>query len=164
MTSEERRIRELYAYHDGELGAWRRLRVRRRLARDPAARRELSAIAELGALLREEAAEAPSPDLWAGLRERLAVTPRPAVLPAVREPRWPARLPGWVGAGLVAAALATLLWIGGHPGNAPAAGSVRWLDAGGRPAMVLQDNREATIIWLLDSPDRTAGRSDRAFM
>jgi anti-sigma factor RsiW len=95
---------ELHAYQDGELPLWRRWRVARRLRRDARARRELASIEALAGLLREQAAVPSEPDLWEGVRARLATAARPAALDAqdaspAREP-W---LPAWLGAGLAAA-------------------------------------------------------------
>jgi hypothetical protein len=33
--------------------------------------------------------------------------------------------------------------------------SVRWLDAKGKPVMVLRDDRKATIIWVIQKPKQT---------
>ncbi len=44
-------------------------------------------------------------------------------------------------------------------GDAPEMRSLRSLDAEGKPAMVLQDDREATIIWVLESPGEQTRRS-----
>jgi anti-sigma factor RsiW len=65
------RLELLHAYHDGELGALRRWRVRRWLARDPAARSELEALATLGEAVRQSQVAPPAPDVWAGLEGRL---------------------------------------------------------------------------------------------
>jgi anti-sigma factor RsiW len=160
MTEKRDRERlELDAYHDGELSLLARWRVERRLARDPSARRELASLDELGALLREHAsAEPASPDLWNGVRARLATAPRPAPLEAddaLREHTgW---LPAWLGAGLAAASVAAVMASGALAGDARPVGSVRWLDGKGKPVMVIQDDRDATIIWVLDEPKRTSG-------
>jgi hypothetical protein len=34
---------------------------------------------------------------------------------------------------------------------------VRWIDANRKPVMVLQDDRDATIIWVLEKPEETTG-------
>jgi anti-sigma factor RsiW len=67
----ERDERALHAYHDGELRGFARWRFERRLARRPALRRELQALSELGALLREQAAAAAGPELWDRIALRL---------------------------------------------------------------------------------------------
>ncbi len=161
MSTPRPRIEELHAYHDGELGALGRWWVRRRLARDPAARRELAELAELRELLREREEALESPDLWPGIRPRLALR-EPAAPHAVRAGgrRWNL---AWVPVGLAATAAVVLLAVGLAGGDAPAASSVRWLDTGGRSAAVLQDDREATIIWILDTgSEQSARRTERA--
>jgi anti-sigma factor RsiW len=154
----ERRRRELHAYLDGELSPWRRWRVERRLARDPAAERELASLAQLGELLREQAAAAPAPDLWAGVRARLATAPRPAPWDEDSMAASPAPwLPAWLGAGLAAASVAAVMASSMLGGDAAPMGSVRWLDGKGKPVMVLQDDGDATIIWVLEKPKQLGG-------
>ena len=59
-------------------------------------------------------------------------------------------------AAVVAAVAAGLfVWPAGTP---PPGGSIRWLDAGDRSIMVVEDDADATIIWLLDSPSEGAQR------
>jgi hypothetical protein len=36
-------------------------------------------------------------------------------------------------------------------------GIIRWLDTGGRGVMVLEEQGNATIVWLLDAPEDEAG-------
>jgi anti-sigma factor RsiW len=155
----ERERLELAAYHDGELSVFARWRVERRLARDAAARRELASFAELGALLREQAdAEPAAPDLWAGVRAQLATARRPEPLEADDALPSPSGwLPAWLGAALAAASVAAVMASGALAGDARPVSSVRWLDGKGKPVMVLQDDRDATIIWVLDEPKRTSG-------
>jgi anti-sigma factor RsiW len=153
-----RERQELHAYRDGELPFHRRWRVRRRLARDAAVRRELASIDELGALLREQAAAQPVPDLWDGVRAQLATAPRPAPLEA--DDAMPAPvpwLPAWLGAALAAASVAAVMASEVLSGDAAPVGSVRWIDANRKPVMVLQDDRDATIIWVLEKPAETSG-------
>jgi anti-sigma factor RsiW len=155
----ERERMELEAYHDGELSVFARWRVEKRLAHDAAARRELAALEELGTLLREHASEEPAaPDLWTGIRAQLATARRPEPLEA--DDALPSRsgwLPAWLGAGLAAASVAAVMASGALAGDARPVGSVRWLDGKGKPVMVLQDDRDATIIWVLDTPKRSSG-------
>ena len=40
--------------------------------------------------------------------------------------------------------------------------TVGWLDSRGNPVVVLQDDRDATIIWLLEAPAEVSGRRGRA--
>jgi anti-sigma factor RsiW len=151
---------ELYAFRDGELSRWRRWRVARRLARDPRARRELAALDELGALLREQSASVAEPDLWEAIRARLPYAERPA--PLVEPLRSPApRAPAWLGAALATAVVALVVATGFMAGDPPSVASLRWLDAKGKPVMVLRDDRKATIIWVIQKPKQaTEGGRD----
>jgi len=164
MSETRRRDeRELHAFQDGELALWRRWRVARRLAHDEAAQREVASVSELGALLREQAGEAPDADLWDGVRARLATAPRPAPLEADDAIRGGAAwLPGWLGAGLAAASVAAVMATGLLAGDAAPVGSLRWLDSKGRPVMVLRDDHDATIIWVIEKPKETSGGSSDA--
>jgi len=147
-------MQELHAFRDGELSAFRRWRVARRLARDPRARRELAALGELGALLREQAESVGEPDLWEGIRARLpyAVRPEPLAGPLPDAPRAPI----WAGAALATAVVAVVVATGMLSGDAPNVASVRWLDGRGKPVMVLRDDPEATIIWVIQQqPEQT---------
>jgi anti-sigma factor RsiW len=148
---------ELHAFRDGELSPWRRFWVGRRVARDLRAQRELASLDQLGALLREHAEGAGEPDLWAGIQARLAYAERPAPL---REPFRPAapKAPAWVGAALATAVVALVVATGALSGDAPPVASVRWLDAKGKPVMVLRDDRKATIIWVIQKPKQTTAR------
>lgn len=144
--------RTLHAYHDGELGPLGRWRVRRALARSADARRELERLAAMGRLVRESAAEAPGPELWTAIQARLPAAARP--LPEVAA--GPAPWLRWAAPALAAAAAVALVWTLSIWGAEPALdGSVRWLHAGDKSAVVLQDDREATIIWVLDTPAGT---------
>jgi anti-sigma factor RsiW len=158
---------QLHAYHDGELRGLARWRFERRLARDPATRQELEALAETGRLLREAEAEATAPDLWEAIRLRLPALDAQRAEPeetlaAPRSRLWV--LSPWVGAaGVAAAALA--LAIGVEWGDASIPGSVRWIDSRGSPLMVLQDDSRATIIWVIEEePGELSGRSGRVLI
>jgi anti-sigma factor RsiW len=156
--SRKRESEELHAYQDGELPFYRRWRVERRLLREASAQRELASVAELGALLREQAAAQPTPELWAAVQAQLATAPRPAPLEA--DDALPATtpwLPGWLGAAIAAASVAGVMASGVLAGDAAPVGSVRWIDANRKPVMVLQDDRDATIIWVLEKPEETTG-------
>jgi anti-sigma factor RsiW len=156
----------LQAYYDGELRGLARWRFARRLARDPAARNELLALEETGRLLREVEAEGAAPDFWEAIRLRLpALDAERAELEeapgAVRSRLW--ALSPWVGVGVAAAALA--LAIGVEWGDASLPGSVRWIDSRGKSLMVLQDDSEATIIWVIEGePWDLSGRSGRVLI
>jgi anti-sigma-K factor RskA len=144
----------LHAYYDGELSRFARWRVKRRIARDPDARREFERWSRIGALLRESEAEAPAPDLWAGIEGRLRAVDATLEVPeSVRRP-WFASAAGLlrpaaavaVVAGVAVAA--ALFFTSGPP---PHPSVVRWLDTMGQPVMVLEQEDDATIIWLMDS-------------
>ena len=150
----ERDERALHAYHDGELRGFARWRFERRLVRRPALRRELQALSELGALLREQAAAAAGPELWNRIALRLPA--EDAWRGAAAEERVTARHLGWLPSlGAAAAALVVAAVVAQQWTPAPAlerAGVVRWMDSRGRSVMVLEDDErnEVTIIWLLD--------------
>jgi anti-sigma factor RsiW len=157
---------QLQAYHDGELRGLNRWRFERRLARDPAARQELLALEETGRLLREAEAEGTAPDLWEAIRLRLpaldAQRAEAEEAPALSRSRLRALSP-WVGVGVAAAALA--LAIGVEWGDASVPGSVRWIDSRGKPLMVLQDDSQATIIWVIEGESGDlSGRAGRVFI
>ena len=143
----------LQAYHDGELSWLGRLRAERLLRRDPEAREQLEEWTQLGSLLREQDADAETPDLWDAIRAEL---PRAAARQEAVSPGWLSegsagrwlRLGPPLAAAAAGAALALTLLL--QPGDAAGGPSIRWLDAGDRSAMVLQDDREATIIWVLE--------------
>lgn len=168
----ERLTRSLHAYHDGEFRGIARWWLERRIARDPAAQAELARLAQLGEALRVQADEAPSPDLWSAIVLQL-----PPATPAAE----PAReseslfggftLPKWAGALVAAGAIAVAVVVvtpRGGPEIAPPGvpvfrgSSVQLLDTGRRPAFILQDDSEATIIWLLQKQKTGAGRNQDA--
>jgi anti-sigma factor RsiW len=159
MNEERRRAEQaLHALADGELPFWKRAFAARRLARDAAAQRELAGISELGALLREQAAALPIPDLWDGIRAQLPTAARPAPLDADdTRPAAVPWLPGWLGAAIATASVVAVMASGVLTGDAAPVGSLRWLDSKGKPVMVLQDDHVATIIWVLSKPKRSGG-------
>ena len=71
-------------------------------------------------------------------------------------------LPRWIGAGLATAAAALALVIGLQLVPPSGSGAVRWLDSRGNPVVVLQDDHDATIIWLLEAPAEVSGRTGSA--
>jgi len=158
MSRRDSWRRQVEAYHDGELSAWGRWRVRRRLARDPQARRALAELSEWRALLRQHGAEQAQAgaDLWPGIRGRLPQLGPPARSRRLRS----SAAPAWAGAGLVAAGLALWLALSGGAGDASAARSLRWLRTEGQTPVVVQDDGEATIIWLLGAPAPLSGSVD----
>ncbi len=157
--------RALHAYRDGELRGLAAWRMRRRIRRDPALRREVEEIDRLGELVRSAEAGRRAPDLLAGLETRLAavdaefeagrrVPPDPEMEPwAPRRGgrRWLAPAPA---AALAAAALAAIAFLllepGGGGGSSPGSGDIRSLDTRGHAVMVSSDE-QATIVWILDS-------------
>ncbi len=150
----------LQAYHDGELRGLARWRFERRVRRSPALRRELAGLARLGDLVRESEVQGRGPELWERIEQRLpALDARRAEV----EPRLGRLAPdSWLrplGAVAVAAAavVAVIVGVTGEP--APQGGVVRWLDAGGRSVMLLEDDEDSgvTIIWMLE--DATEGAS-----
>jgi anti-sigma factor RsiW len=149
----ERLVKDLHAYHDGELRGLRRWWVERRIAASPAAQAELERIRELGVALRAQAEQAPSPDLWSAVVLQLPpVLPAPA--PARERDGFGFTLPKWAGMAVAAGAVAVafLVMPGGAPTPLPPAvrdSAVQLLDTGRRPAVILQDDAEATIILLL---------------
>jgi anti-sigma factor RsiW len=150
VTSEER----LQAYHDGELTALARWRFERQLRRSPALQRELAALRALRADLRTLDATASSPDLWSGIEGRLPEVRRSnadAGTGAAHGRRWTWWLTP-LGAAAAATAVAVAFFYGAFGSPAPVSGSVvRWIDSGGRSVMVLDDDPDTTIIWVLDS-------------
>ena len=65
---------------------------------------------------------------------------------------WLAAFPRPLAAIAVSAALALALFLGIMEDAAPpTSGIIRWLDTGGRSVMVLEDQGDATIVWLLDA-------------
>jgi anti-sigma factor RsiW len=151
----------LHAYHDGELRGFARWRFARRLARSPALARELELLRAMRAALAEADARAPAPDLWDAISRRL-----PAVEAAASRSAAPSRVPGlWrpLGAVAAAAAVAALALRVLLPAQDGAAGAVRWIDSGERNVIVF-DDEDLTIIWVLDGAPEGASRGGfRAF-
>jgi hypothetical protein len=149
-VSGDRRDDWVARYHDGELGALGRWRARRRLERDAAARAEGARLDALGGMLRALDGADEAPDLWPSIRAALDAAPAAEAsdggLASWRH--WSRFELRWLGAGLAAAAAGVALAIGLSSGDASEAGAIRWLDARGRPLLVLQDDAEATIIWV----------------
>jgi len=176
-----RDLRDLYAYHDGELGGLRRWLFERRLERSSALRSELEALERLTRCVRASEPPPPSVDVWDEIALRLpAINAQSDSQPRTRDRRWQRRVERWgwrdldwlatysrpLAAVAVSVALALALFLGiMEGGGAPAApGMIRWLDTGGRSVMVLEDQGDATIVWLLDAPEDRAsdGRSREA--
>jgi anti-sigma factor RsiW len=146
-----RPLEDLHAYHDGELRGLRRWWLERRLAGDPAAQAELERLRALGEALRSQAEQTPAPDLWSAIALQLPSAP-PAVEPARARSGFGFTLPPWAGAVVAAGAVALALFVPrgpAPPAALPRGSAVQLLDTGRRPAVILQDDAEATIILLL---------------
>jgi anti-sigma factor RsiW len=152
----------LHAYHDGELSRLARRRFERRLRRAPQLRRELEVLAEIGTRLREIDAEAATPDAWEQIAPRLRAIDTRRAEPAAPAPSrawaawpWLMRPASALAAAVDVVAVALgLLW----PEAAERGRVVRWIDGGGRSVMVLDDDPDTTIIWMLDGFAEAASR------
>lgn len=159
MSACERIAPWLDAYHDGELGALRRTRVRWHLAGCPDCRDELAALDDVGGWVRAALDTHAPPDLWSGIQVRLPAERSAEAARRATEPAPPRRMrPALafamptLGVALASAAL-VLTWNG--PGGltwfAPDPESVvRSLNTHGRPVMVLDGPDDPTVIWLMD--------------
>ena len=155
---------DLHAYHDGELRGLTRWRFERRLRRDPALRRELEGLAQLGGLLRVGEEEAAVPDLWDRIALRLpAEDARSREAEAAPSAGWPTGLRS-AGALVAVGGLLLAVWFGAFESASSTGGAVRWVDSGGRPVIVLDEPGESdvTIIWVLDDTVEGAAREVRS--
>jgi negative regulator of sigma E activity len=151
----------LLAYHDGELRGLSRWRFERRVRRSPVLRRELEVLARVGGLVRESEVQGAGPDLWERIEQRLpALDARRAEAEQRAGRLAPGSWLGPMGAAAVAAAAVFAVIFGVTSKPAPHAGVVRWLDAGGRSVMLLEDDDESgvTIIWVLEGAAEGASR------
>ena len=145
----------LHAYHDGELRGLARWRFERELRRNPALRHELDQLSVLGDMLRDLDARESAPDLWDAIAGQLpAADARRGAGRAGALPRG-AGLLWWLkplGAVAATAAIAVVVLYGGffQDSQDDAGGVVRWIDTGERGVMVLDDDPDTTIIWILD--------------
>jgi hypothetical protein len=158
----------LEAYHDRELSWWRQRKMERRLRRSPALQHELELLRQIsvGAVAVEAAGA--SPDLWSDISSRLgaidAERQSRGAAPAAANRRDPLsalrglfglpELFSWKPVGLAVAAGAAALAIGlwntsGTVPVDPNGGVLRYLDTGGKSVMVV-DNADVTIIWLME--------------
>ena len=163
MNSNEQ---QLHAYHDGELSGLRRWRFERRLRRSPKLRADLARLEELGGLLRGRDGAEPAPDFWHAIARGLpALDARGAEAGSGRALGGPGVGLSWwlkpVGAVAATAAVALIVVYGGawQETPVPAGGVVRWIDSGNRSVMVLDDEPDTTIIWVLDGNNE--GTRDR---
>jgi anti-sigma factor RsiW len=157
----ERLVKDIHAYHDGEVRGARRWWLERRIAASPAAKAELARLRELGSALRAQAEQTPAPDLWGAIVMQL-----PAALPQAEPARerdgFGFRLPKWAGPAVAAGAVAVAFFLmpgGGTVSPEIRASAVQLLDTGRRPAVILQDDAEATIILLLPKQKIAAGET-----
>jgi anti-sigma factor RsiW len=169
-----REQRDLSAYHDGELSGLRRWLFERRLSRSARLRAELEELKRLARWVQGVDPQPPSADVWDDIALRL-----PAIDAQFAEQRqrraeqrqrraeqrqrraerrerlgmdWLAAYSRPLTAAAVTAALALALFLGIMEDAAPPTpGIIRWLDTGGRSVMVLEDQGDATIVWLLDA-------------
>jgi len=148
----ERDEARLHAYHDGELSALARWRFERKLRRRPALRGELASLRALRGALQDLEGSAAVPDLWDAVATRLPSS-------AVREPERGRTREGrsaiwWIapiGAAAATAAIVLAVVYGGlFATPIDRGGSVRWIDSEGQSVMVLDDDPDTTIIWVLD--------------
>ncbi|MDH3519087.1 MAG: hypothetical protein OEM49_01410 [Myxococcales bacterium] len=151
-----RNAERLHAYHDGELSGLARRRFERQLRRRPELRSELRALAALRAALRELDAAAPAPDLWREIAPRLPAIDARARQATRRDAErlwfWLPRPVAAATAAAAAAALVVAVAVGLLWPQAPQGGQVvRWIDGGARSVMVLDDDPDTTIIWVLDA-------------
>jgi hypothetical protein len=137
-------------------------------------RAELEELRRLARWVQGAGVQPPSVDVWDDIALRLpAIDAQSAEQPQSRAEQ-PQRLAGhpqrrderreWRGMGWLAAysrpltaaavatALALALFLGIMEEAAPPTpGIIRWLDTGGRSVMVLEDQGDATIVWLLEA-------------
>jgi anti-sigma factor RsiW len=154
----EKHERELNAYRDAELRGLRRWWFERRLARSPELRAELAALQRLARCVQEFDSRSTDFDVWDRIALRLpALDAERADAPRASGLDWLASWSRPLAAVAVSAALASALFLGIMRDGAPSTpGIIHWLDTGGRGVMVLEDQGDATIVWLLDAPDDEA--------
>ena len=144
----ERDEARLHAYHDGELSALARWRFERELRRRPALRGELATLQALRGALQDLDGTAAAPDLWDAVAQRL---PSSAVRDREREGRGAIWWLAPIGAAAATAAIVLAVVYGGlFATPTDRGGSVRWIDSEGQSVMVLDDDPDTTIIWILD--------------
>lgn len=150
MRSDQRR---LHAYHDGELGRLARWLFERRLARSAELRTELQALEALGHWARElDETSGATADLWDAIALRLPAEDARRREGAGDALSAPARA-SWVrpfAAVATAVAILIAVAIGVLSRDTAPVGVVRWMDTGTRSVMVLQEDADTTIIWVLD--------------
>ena len=151
----------LHAYHDGELTRLDRWKFELRLRGSPELQRELASLRRLKKEIRKLDSNSPEPDVWDGVAQRLPALDRNRVDAAVaREGRrhWAWWLTPLGAAGAAAAVVWAVVWGGFWKDTHDHGGVVRWIDSGGRSVLVLDDDPDSTIIWVLDSATEGAAR------
>lgn len=165
-TGNGRNEELLHAYHDGELSGVRRWRFERRLRREPALRRALSGLRSLREQLQALEAGAPTPDVWEVVARRLPAADARRAEAATRAQTAGRGLGWWMaplGAAVATAAVVLMVVYGGFwPKPQVTGGVVRWIDSGDRSVMVLDDDPDTTIIWVLDGAVEGATRGGRS--
>ena len=117
-------------------------------------------LAALGGQLRAIDAQGVAPDLWEQIARRLPDldAERSALAPARAVQRglsWLVRpAAALAAAGAAAAVVLALLW----PVTPEPARVVRWIDGGGHSVLVLEEDPDTTIIWVIDAPVEGASR------
>ena len=154
--------RQLNAYHDGELSGLGRWIFERRLSHSPRLRAELEELKRMARWVQELGPQPLSVDVWDDIALRLpaldARSDEQRQKRAERRERsgtdWLAAYSRPIAAVAVSAALALALFLGIMEGAAPPTpGTIRWLDTGGRSVMVLEQQADVTIVWLLGAPE-----------
>ena len=154
----------LHAYHDGELSRLGRWRFERTLRHSPALQRELASLRQMRGALQALDGTADAPDLWESLRPSLAGARAKARDGAISEGRGRGIIWWLAPLGAAAATAAVVLAVyGGFFASSPATGgTLRWIDSEGRSVMVLDDDPDTTIIWVLDGAMEGAARGGRS--
>lgn len=154
----------LHAYHDDELSSFARRRFEQRLRRSPDLQVHLAALSGLRVALQELDADRPGPDLWDDIALRLpGLDAQREAAPEPARGGWLGWLFGPAGAALATAAAAVALALAVYsPDVASPRGTIRWLDSGGHSVMVLGDEADMTIIWMLDGEPGSTGGANEA--
>ena len=159
MACKER-CEAIHALHDGELGSFRSLLLKRHLGSCRDCHQMLSELEELSRQLTQRSLESKNPDLWAAIALQLPALDREQSEAAPTNSKfsnWLRPLPAGMAAGFAALCLALgIFW-----GETPRASVVESIDAQGNPVMVLEDREGSggTIIWIMESDGETSRRS-----
>jgi anti-sigma factor RsiW len=155
-----REQRDLNAYHDGELKGLRLWAFERRLSSSPRLRAELEELRRVARWVQASDSDVRDIDVWDDIALRLhGIDAERSERPSGQRSGldWLVAYVRPISAVAVMAALALALFLGIMDGDAPTPpGMIRWLDTGGRSVMVLEDEGDATIVWLLEAPEEGA--------